>query len=98
MSDTYINRDDIRRYVHDTMPWVKTSERVIAAIAEDIIDVWPSLIGDHPDLVDAEGHDHGMQWLDAHIDADMYWAIVARHRESDSKTRNYYRTTAASLP
>ena len=93
MIDTFINRDDIRHYVHDTMPWVKTSERDIAAIAEDIIDVWPSLIGQHPDLMDAQCHGNAMQWLDAHIDADVYWPIVVRHRESHRKTMNYCRTT-----
>jgi hypothetical protein len=91
--DTFINRDDIRHYVHDTMPWVKTSEWDIAAIAEDIIDVWPSLIGHHPDLAYAQGHANAMQWLDAHIDADVYWPIVTRHRESHSRTMNYYRIT-----
>lgn len=93
MIDTYINRDDICHYVHHTMPWVKTSERDIVAIAEDIIEVWPSLIGHHPDLVDAQGHGNAIQWLDAHIDADLYWPIVVRRCDSHRKTMNYCRTS-----
>ena len=93
MIDTFINRDDIRHYVHYTMPWVKTSGSDIAAIAEEIINVWPSLIGLHPDLADLQDHGGAMQWIDAHIDADVYWPIVARRWDSHSRSMSCYRTT-----
>ncbi|MBX7433485.1 hypothetical protein JDV09_15395 [Mycobacterium sp. Y57] len=87
---TIVTRDDITRYIHDTLPWDELSDWDIDAIADDMTAAWP-LIGQHrPPAIDPSVTDDEL-WLidcsmqpdkiiDRLIDGDRYWQMVQDHQ------------------
>ncbi|KAA1249863.1 hypothetical protein F0Q45_12725 [Mycobacterium simiae] len=80
ISEMHISRQDVDRYVRDTLPYDEITEWDADGIAAELIAAYPDLLGFHPDLLDMPITSYGPAgaWIDCHIDGDRYQTAVRR--------------------
>jgi hypothetical protein len=89
---TYVSREDVRRYVAESLA-DSADQHDVDAIVTDVLEAWPDLTGYH-DLSGADGPDRVGAWIERHIEradsaleryrcirgTDVYRGIVVEHQ------------------